>query len=322
MTWLPTPPVREARSPGSCREREFHPDRTGKIRQVTYSTTLRFFADAHAPDREFWVLESRFFRYQADRLPVACFFGWFSLDVVVFFLAEWWIAAAWMAVGIFPKACICSFGHHHQHLPTFKQPVLNRLLEIVLGFQTGITSHAWWLHHVVGHHQHYRDQERDESAWKTRSGRQMGTVEYGVVIAGTGYWRAFKSGFGYPQQMRIFVFMTLLQLALLTALFLYNPLNALFLFALPMAISLYITAWHTYYHHAGLESEDHYEASYNITHKWYNRLTGNLGYHTAHHMKGALHWSKLPEFHAEIAARIPEHLYRQPCLPFCWMPAK
>ena len=63
-----------------------------------------------------------------------------------------------------------------------------------------------------------------------------------------------------------------------------------------MALSLFITAWHTYFHHAGLDTQDDYEASHNIVHKWYNILTGNLGYHTAHHIRGGMHWSKLPEF--------------------------
>jgi len=42
----------------------------------------------------------------------------------------------------------------------------------------------------------------------------------------------------------------------------------------------------------------------------FNFLTGNLGYHTAHHYKQGLHWSKLPELHASIAHRIPPQLQR------------
>ncbi|MCB0319781.1 MAG: fatty acid desaturase, partial [Bdellovibrionales bacterium] len=79
--------------------------------------------------------------------------------------------------------------------------------------------------------------------------------------------------------------------------------------------------WHTYFHHAGLDTEDHLEASYNIMHKWYNIITGNLGYHTAHHMKQALHWSKLPEYHKSIEDKIPPHLFREPAIPVKWLPS-
>lgn len=112
-----------------------------------------------------------------------------------------------------------------------------------------------------------------------------------------------------------------LVLCALAVLFYFNWVNALLVFALPMLIGYVATCWATYFHHCGLDTDDHLQASYNITHKWYNRLTGNLGYHTAHHMKQALHWSKLPEYHASIADKIPAHLYRSPTFPFCLMPA-
>lgn len=262
-------------------------------------------------------------RYRADRWPVTIILFAFGLDFVVFFLAPTWkCAAAWTVLGIFHKTCICSFNHHHQHLTTFHSNVLNRLLEIPYGFLTGITSHAWFLHHVIGHHQHYLDQTLDESRWKRDDGTPMRELEYATVVAATGYPRAFMAGKLHPKHRMNFVLMLLLQLILLGILFWYNWQNALFVFLLPMAISLFITAWHTYYHHHGLDTENDHEASWNITHKWYNIFTGNLGYHTAHHLRGGLHWSKLPEFHETIVDKIPDRLYREPCIPFKWMPSK
>lgn len=262
------------------------------------------------------------FRHRADRLPVAVFGAYFALDLLVFFLADsLWLVVAWLLLGIFPKACICSFGHHHQHLPTFRATWANRLLEIMYGFQTGITSHAWFLHHVVGHHRNYLDQAKDESRWQRRDGTKMGMVEYCLVTAATGYWRAWQVGAHYPKQRRIFLSMGLLQLALLALACAWDWVNALFVFLLPMGISYYITVWHTYYHHAGLETHDDFHACNNIYHRWYNILTGNLGYHAAHHRRGSVHWSELPAFNQQFADRIPPERIHQPCWPFCWMPA-
>ncbi|GMU02074.1 fatty acid desaturase [Corallococcus caeni] len=260
------------------------------------------------------------FRHPEDRIPVLMFLSVFALDMTVFLTARsWWVPVLWFGLGIIPKGWICSWNHHHQHLSFFKHALPNRLLEIVFGFQTGVTSQAWFLHHVLGHHKNYLDQTQDESRWKRDDGSTMAELEYSLSTALTAYPRAFQVGRKqHPKALRVFVWMAALQLVLLAGLFWVNPYNALFVFLLPMAASLYVTVWATYFHHVGLDTANHSEASYNILHKGYNLMTGNLGYHTAHHTRHGLHWSKLPELHAQLARDIPANLYRQPGIPFVW----
>lgn len=243
--------------------------------------------------------------------------AYFALDLAVFFLVDSvWVLAAWFLLGLFPKACISAWNHHHQHVFTFSRPVLNRLLELVYAFQTGMTSHTWLLHHVLGHHVNYRDQSKDESRWQRRDGRTMGPVAYGLSVALTAYPRAFRVGQRYPRHLPMFLGMGALTLALLGLAAWFRPLNALFVFALPMAASLYLTCLATHRHHTGLESGSEYESSYNIVHPLYNAVLGNLGYHTAHHVRQGLHWSRLPAYHKTIADRIPSGLYLEPGLPW------
>jgi fatty acid desaturase len=102
----------------------------------------------------------------------------------------------------------------------------------------------------------------------------------------------------------------LLTLGVVAALVWHRPLPALFLFVMPMLGTLLFTVWVTYDHHAGLETSNPFEASYNILNRWFNILTGNLGYHTAHHYKQGLHWSQLPALHETIKDKIPARLYR------------
>jgi fatty acid desaturase len=267
-------------------------------------------------------MSMKLFRHREDVPPVLCIVSLTLLDLAVFFLAPaGWLPVAWLLLVLGPKACICSWNHHHQHLLTFHQPVLNRLLELCYAFHTGITTNAWVLHHVLGHHVNYLDQAKDESAWKRRDGTTMGELEYTLVIAITGYLRAFRVARRYPRYRAGFFGMGLLVVLLLAAAFVWNPFNALVVFAIPMAAGYLVTCWHTYCHHAGLDTQNPYEASHNILHRSYNILTGNLGYHTAHHVKPKLHWSKLPAFHATIADRIPEHLYIEPFFPMSLLPA-
>ncbi len=261
------------------------------------------------------------FRYKEDRLPVAIFVAYFALDVTLFFTVNsLWFLILWYAIGIVPKACIAAWNHHHQHVMTFKPAILNRMLEIVYTFHTGIAGFTWVLHHVVGHHLHYLDQAKDESRWKRPDGSRMGMIEYSLSVAVTSYWRAFLAGRRYKKYLFGFFVMVLVPLAMLVAAFWYNWLNALFIFLLPMLTALYFTAQATYQHHSGLDTNNEYEASYNILHPVYNICTGNLGYHTAHHVKMGIHWSRLPEFHASIADKIPFELYITPGFPWNLFP--
>ncbi len=252
------------------------------------------------------------FKYPEDRVPVAMASGLTALDFFLYFTLDsvWLLAGYWLLM-LIPKGILSAWNHHHQHAFTFRSPTLNRLLELSYALHTGVTTHCWVLHHVLGHHVNYLDQTRDESRWKRRDGRPMGMLEYSVYLVLTAYPRAYRVGKRYPDKQRAFLLFSALTLALVVALLVHRPLPALFLFVLPMLCSMLFTAWVTYDHHAGLDTEDPFEASYNIMNPWFNRLTGNLGYHTAHHHSGGLHWSRLPALHARIQDRIPAELYRK-----------
>ncbi len=230
-----------------------------------------------------------------------------AVDFVVYFsLNNPWLFVGYWLLMFVPKGLVAPWNHHHQHAMTFKSPALNRLLELSYGLHTGMTTHLWVLHHVLGHHVNFMDQSKDESRWRRKSGKKMGVVEYTISVAVTSYYRAFKVGQRYPKQQRIFLTFTALTFGLVAALVWYRPIAGIFVFVLPMICTLLYTSWVTYDHHAGLDSQNQFEASYNIMNQWFNFLTGNLGYHTAHHYKQGLHWSKLPALHEEIVHLIPE----------------
>jgi fatty acid desaturase len=262
------------------------------------------------------------FRFKQDQLPVAIFVALFLADLAVFaFASSWILVVAWAALSVPAKVCICAWNHHHQHVPFFTSNICNRLIEVVFGLQTGAVSNVWVLHHNYGHHDNYMDQSKDESAWRASDGRVMSAGEYSLKLAATGYFCAFKNSRSRPAARLLFSAMTVLHVGVLAALVWINPFNALAIFIVPMLISFYLTCRHTYDHHAGCSEQDEYAASNNITHRWYNILTGNLGYHTAHHLRPGLHWSKLPAFHARISERIPEANYRGPGFPMDLLPA-
>jgi fatty acid desaturase len=263
--------------------------------------------DNHASQKGFSL-----FRHKEDRLPVLIILCLTVVDFILYFtVSNPVILFIYYILMILPKGTICAWNHHHQHLFTFRNSVLNRGLEFVYALHTGVTTHLWRLHHVLGHHLNFLDQEKDESRWMRKDGSTMGVIEYTLNVALTAYPRGYGVGKKHPKQLKPFVLYGVLSFVIVGLLVWYKPVEALFLFVLPMITSLLFTAYVTYEHHSGLDTKNEFEASNNNLNSLYNLLTGNLGYHTAHHHKQGVHWSKLPQLHDTIKTHIPTHLYNK-----------
>lgn len=252
------------------------------------------------------------FRYKEDRWPVFIVLALTVVDFILYFTVNSTaVLIGYYLLMMLPKGVICAWNHHHQHLFTFRQAYLNRGLEFAYALHTGVTTHLWRLHHVLGHHLNFLDQEKDESRWKRKDGSRMGVIEYTLNVALTAYTRGYQVGKKHPKQLPTFLIYTAITFVVVAALVWYKPVAGLLLFVLPMVTSLLFTAYVTYEHHSGLDTENEFEASFNNLDPLFNRLTGNLGYHTAHHHKQGVHWSKLPALHSQIEDRIPERLYQK-----------
>jgi fatty acid desaturase len=259
------------------------------------------------------------FRYAADRPYVAAFVVLFIFDICAYlFLDHPLMLLLVFGLGILPKAAVCAFNHHHQHVSTFTKEPLNRLLELMYVLQTGVSGHAWVLHHSVGHHLNYLDQAKDESRWQRDDGTTMGELEYAIKTTLTAYPRAWRVGAKYPKLRSTFLWMSIASISVMAALVAYRPIPGLIVFVLGPAFSLFGTAWATYAHHAGRSTASHAVASSNMLQPFYNWVTGNLGYHTAHHTRPGVHWSQLPELHDELKASIPKDGYVLPGRPWRW----
>ena len=249
-------------------------------------------------------------KYKADRGPVA-----FVLLLFAAHLAAWYYATPWVAVlSVVPLALLGIFAaainHHHQHLNSFHSSLLNRCYEVVLALQTGVAPHAWVLHHNLGHHRNYLNQRpharADESSWTRTDGQTMSRVEYTIDLLLRHQSDIYQVGLKHPKALRSWLWMKLPLYGLLGLGLWLNPLNTVLVFLVPAFLTLTHTIWATYEHHAGCETAGHLSASVNRDNRLYNWLTGNLGLHTAHHMRPGVHWSLLPQIHAQIKHQIPE----------------
>jgi fatty acid desaturase len=261
-----------------------------------------------------------FVRKSIDYFLITSIFLVLTIDLAVFlFSPSILIPIVWAILSLGIKGLICSWNHHHQHCKFFTISWANRLLELIMGLQTGIVGEAWVLHHTLGHHINYLDQSKDESAWKTNSGRLMPQMEYTFKVGIMAYPRALSVGKRHPKSRDKLIQNIVLTTLILGLLSWINWSRTLVIFIIPMIILLFLTVYETYHHHSGLDQEDAYAATYNITDRWYNFFTCNLGYHTAHHVQCGRHWSDLPQFHEDIKEKIPSHLYREAGFPFTLM---
>lgn len=258
------------------------------------------------------VKRTSIFKHKEDRWPVIIILMLTFVDFALYFTlnSSVWLFSYYLLM-VIPKGVICAWNHHHQHLFTFRSNALNRGLEFFYALHTGVTSNLWRLHHVLGHHVNFLDQKVDESRWQRKDGTKMGVIEYTLKVALTAYPRGFAVGKRFPKQLKPFITFVGPTFLVVGLLVWFKPTAGVFLFVLPMITSLLFTAYVTYDHHTGLDTENEFEASYNNLSAIYNYLTGNLGYHTAHHYRQGVHWSKLPALHATIADKIPAHLYQR-----------
>lgn len=248
---------------------------------------------------------------RADRGPVAYTAAVLAVQLVIFFAVDnLWIAA--LSVLLFQplQAVAIACNHYQHHRNVWTRPFLNRIYEIALFLQTGTPPFAITLHHNLGHHLHYLEGSADTLAWRRPDGSPL---SFGECL-----WRnsvghlqgTIAIGRRHPRIYRRLKAMLAPSLLPLLAFALLDWRKTLIVFVGPMLLALANVARLGYHQHAGLDADDHLEASRNDEGRLYNLVTFNSGYHAAHHLKPGLHWSRLPELHRQIRARIPEQLLK------------
>ena len=250
------------------------------------------------------------FRHPIDVIPVGIIVTIFALQLTIFLAVHDPLRVLAAVALLFPfQVNFAGMCHNHHHHNTFRHPLLNRAFEVVMFLQLGMLPYVYTLHHNIGHHRHYLQQDVDSNRWRRADGSTMGAWEFAWVLCRDMYPTAWRIGRAHPRVLRRFQRMACVCFALLALLVALDPVNAVLVFVLPLPVALLMQAQATYYQHAGIEAREPIGASRSAVDRLYNLRTLNLGYHTAHHLRPGLHWSKLPAFHAEIAAGIPsEHI--------------
>ncbi len=204
----------------------------------------------------------------------------------------------------------CTVTHNQMHLPVFRSRFWNSIYQIALTFAIGQPPTGIITAHNERHHKHpeteldfvrtdlvrfrwnalniiafpfasiaamYREKPSDLSAWKTKRPLlfRQAILERAVF---------------YP--------------ALLALLITDFRATALFLM-LPWITAQLALVGMNLLQHQDCDHHSDFDHSRNLTGKILNWLLLNNGFHTAHHIRPSLHWSKLPNYHrSHIAPRM------------------
>jgi beta-carotene hydroxylase len=257
------------------------------------------------------------FKYRADVGPVALVIAVSALALLpfVFALPLWATLAAW-AVVFYARTFAAFAQHNHAHLSVFNWAPLNFLYDAILAQNTGYPTALWELHHNRGHHRHFLEPDRDVAAitypgTRRVMSRGMYALRGNLLIhrdsirIGRAEGRA-----GKKTLLPKLLVETLLQ-ALFTGLLLaWNWQLALAFVVVPNFLSAFLIWWQSYPHHKEMPCTGVYDGSMTVESAAYNRVTFNIGHHTAHHEKPTLHWSLLPARTAQIRERIHPECFR------------
>lgn len=203
--------------------------------------------------------------------------------------------------------------HNHQHVPMWKNKTLNLITDCYLTILYGYPIFGWIPTHLQNHHLHGNKEEDYTKTYAYSEKNNLWTLIRYPGHSGKVQQKAIGR---YIKEMRSrnkekfnHHMMEIASLVVYLAVFLIIDWKSALLFiVLPQQIALNSMLLINYIQHIHADEHSEYNHSRNFTGRLLNAILFNNGYHTAHHIKPHLHWSKLPDFHRTIEAKIDPEL--------------
>lgn len=251
-------------------------------------------------------------RFRADFRSLAFVSTYFALLITQW---VWAPRALTLAVPLLAATCVFSFlgaviTHNAIHSPIFESRGQNRAFQVVLSLTYGSPVSSYVSGHNLSHHKHTQTSRDVMRTTKVRhESNLLNLLEFvprvGFAIAknDAAYASAMKTSHrAWFRQLRI---EQVVVFGVTGALFLVDWRKALVYWLVPHLYAAWGIIAMNYLQHDGCDATHPYNHSRNFTGRLINWWTLNNGYHGVHHDTPGLHWSLLPQAHAE---RIAPHL--------------
>lgn len=214
--------------------------------------------------------------------------------------------------------------HNSIHCPIFVEKHWNKWHRVALTLAFGAPASGYVPGHNLSHHKHLQTAKDNTRTHKMRFRWNFlnQLLFFFVMIPGilrTEGRFAREIGPKKPswfKQYRLEIWLSWVWKLVFLA---WNWKLALWLLVLPNLYAVWGIFGTNFWQHDGCDETHPYNHSRNFVGSWFNFLVCNNGYHGAHHMRPALHWSLYPAFHKEhIAAHIHPELDQKSLLLYLW----
>lgn len=217
-------------------------------------------------------------------------------------------------------AAACYFGflnsvviHNHMHQGIFHDKTLNAVWRCVLSFGALYPASANIPAHNLVHHHFEDDGQPDWAApgivdfrWNLLNLVHFPNVAGTRTFNGVQRWKAVLNRKAFSRQYAI---EQAVAFGLTGALLVLDFWPALFFVVLPQLYGARCILRINLIQHDRCDTESEWNHSRNFVGKAFNWIMCNNGYHTIHHNKAGLHWSKLAEAHeSDVKPRIDPSL--------------
>jgi fatty acid desaturase len=250
-------------------------------------------------------------RYYQDLKTIFYLFVSFSLQ---FYL--WNFFTTRNIIVLVPIITTMSFGtativHNSMHLPIFSSSLLNRLFCLVMTIGYGHPVTTFISGHNISHHPFTQQRLDHMRTSKVRyKVHFLNLILFYFHVAGDVMKSDFKYMLlqrrlkrrGYNHVLQEFTSM----LSVMIPLLYINPFKFLIIWQIPRFFASYGIVTMNILQHDGCDDDTlpdgkmNMNSARNFTGTLINFLTFNNGYHTIHHIRPGLHWSRIPSEHERV----------------------
>ena len=207
----------------------------------------------------------------------------------------------------------CIVNHNHQHHRTFVPGWMNSCFGVLVSLAAGVPGTVVVAMHNHNHHQHNNDQHDHVRAsivgfrWRWLN---LLLFPFIAVAHFAGEKRAVMRQWKQdsPRLYRQLMLERLTLYPLLIVLLVAKPQATLLYLGLPFLFGQWAILAINHVQHVGCIAGSRFNHSRNFVGRFANWWFLNNGFHTAHHQRPGLHWSKLPDYHDSIVQNISPEL--------------
>ncbi len=217
------------------------------------------------------------------------------------------------ALGLFMAVAVAVIAHNHNHLPIWRSKSYNALTDYWLTAFYGFPAFAWIPTHNMNHHSLNNKDGDYTITYRYSEGNNFFTLISYPSISSFFQQKPIRDYLKHLKATnREKFYLAISQYGILALVLIGGALidwqKAIYLIFIPQQFALFAILLFNYVQHVHAEEESEYNHSRNFVGPMLNTLLFNNGYHTVHHDRAGIHWSKTPEAHAKVDHLIDDSL--------------